>query len=152
MAELPNGDRVIEGLNAVIAADAAPGAYTFKIKVVMPGYGEIEKEVPVGVDPAYTLEDHALSSPHDYTASYDNTWTITKGGASGMRVHFGKFETEKAYDFVYIYDKDGKEIAKFHGKLLPFWTPMVPGDTVKIRLKSDNIINKYGFDIDKIAY
>ena len=152
VAELPNGDRVIEGLNAVIAADAAPGAYTFKIKVVMPGYGEIEKEVPVGVDPAYTLEDHALSSPHDYTASYDNTWTITKGGASGMRVHFGKFETEKAYDFVYIYDKDGKEIAKFHGKLLPFWTPMVPGDTVKIRLKSDNIINKYGFDIDKIAY
>jgi len=153
VGEIPNGTINVVGLWAKLASGVAPGQKTIAFKVEMPGYGSVTKEFPFVMDPEYTFENYSISSPHDYPVNFDQTWTITKSGVAGMRVHFAKFQTEAYYDYVQILDKNDNVIAtRIDGQKDPFWTPYVAGDTVKIRLVSDYTVNAYGFDIDKIAY
>jgi hypothetical protein len=146
------GAKVISGLSAVIGAGMKPGVYPFKFTVVMPGLGSIEKELNVMVDPQYVIGSYNLSTPHDYANNFDKTWTVSKPGSVAIKLHFSKFATEKRYDTVSIMDKNGNVVATYDGSVEPFWTVAVPGDTVKIRLKTDSSVTAYGFDIDKIAY
>ena len=92
---------------------------------------------------------HSISSPHPYSERYDNTWIISYPGAKRIKVHFSKLDTEEDFDFVYLYDKNDNKIATYSGNLGTFWSAEVPGDIVKVRFKSDDDGNYYGFDIDK---
>ena len=87
-------------------------------------------------------------SPRPYPNSYDNTWTITEPGAEKMRIHFADLKTEARYDFVYIYDKNDVQIARYDGYYEGMWTPWVTGDTIKVRLKTDGSGIRNGFIVD----
>jgi len=96
---------------------------------------------------------HAISTPHDYGSNVDSVWTITHAGATYIRVHFSKFDTEERYDIVRITDKDGNVADRIDGTYGDaLWSYSVPGDTINIRLTSDGTLQRYGFDIDKYAY
>lgn len=111
----------------------------------------VEPAVPwVVIDPSEWINfDKAIASAHPYVEDYDNTWTINHPGATFMRIHFPTIDTEARYDFVYIMDANDKIYDVLSGKYTDYWTEVVPGNTVKIRFKSDHSVNKYGFDIDK---
>lgn len=96
-----------------------------------------------------TVTDDSISSAHPYTANYDSTWTIIRTGATKIFVHFDTLFTESGYDFVIIYGSNGDSVTSYSGVHSEFWTPEVLGDTVKIRLITDNMTNCYGFDIDR---
>lgn len=96
------------------------------------------------------IEDHVLESPHPYPDSYDYTWTITKPGFESIAVHFVNVSVEKGYDFVYVYDADWNLIESYTGNYTDKWSLSVPGDTIRIRLRSDPSIDGYGFYIDKV--
>ena len=104
-------------------------------------------------DPALFKEEiQKISSLHDYENGKTYTWTINHPGALRLRVHFEKFDTEPGYDFVSVKDKNGKVVDYLDGKLDPFWSFEVEGDTMEIVLKTDPYVAKYGFDIDKYQY
>ena len=88
-------------------------------------------------------------SAHPYANFYDNTWTITEPGAKQIRIHFSSLETEARYDLVYIYDGMGVQIAKYDGYYEDIWTPWVDGDTIKVRLKTDQSNIRDGFTVDR---
>jgi len=90
-----------------------------------------------------------IESSHPYPQSYDNTWTITESGAHQIRIHFSKLETEQYFDRVYIYDKNDVEISRYEGYHTNKWTPWVEGDTIKVRLKVDGSVQKFGFIVDQ---
>jgi len=90
-----------------------------------------------------------IESPHPYPQSYDNTWTITAPVAHQIRIHFSKLETEQYFDRVYIYDKNDVEISRYEGYHTNKWTPWVEGDTIKVRLKADGSVQKFGFIVDQ---
>ncbi len=103
--------------------------------------------------PGSCQEDaESIDSPHPYPDNYDNTWTITKPGASEVSVHFSLFETENLYDYVYIYDGADNTYDTITGTQEPFWSVSVPGDTIKIQLLSDYMINAEGITIDLSRY
>ncbi len=87
-------------------------------------------------------------SPRPYPNSYDNTWTITEPGAEKIRIHFADLKTEARYDFVYIYDKNDVQIARYDGYYEDIWTPWVTGDTIKVRLTTDESSIRNGFIVD----
>ncbi|MBI4722043.1 MAG: PQQ-binding-like beta-propeller repeat protein [Candidatus Stahlbacteria bacterium] len=95
---------------------------------------------------------YSLSSPHPYPNNYDHTWEIQQPSAPKMKVHFDSINTESGLDYVYVYDKWDNEIARYCGVYSSFWTPEIPGDVAKIRLKSDAVTQKYGFEINKYCY
>jgi len=50
---------------------------------------------------------------------------------------------------VYIYDKNDVEISRYEGYHINKWTPWVEGDTIKVRLKVDGSVPKFGFIVDQ---
>ena len=58
---------------------------------------------------------------------------------------------EEGWDYMYIYDKDDNLIQTMTGFCNYIWTDSVPGDTMKIRLVTDDSVNSYGFTIFKIG-
>ena len=112
-----------------------------------PTIGDIDNDgeseiVVAGGNITYCLDynwisvSHNLESPHPYPYDYDNTWVITCPGAEAMRVHFSYIEVVSGRDFVFIMDAEDDLIVRYTGHHYDFWTPEVPGDTIKIRLWS----------------
>lgn len=87
----------------------------------------------------------AIESPHDYPNNYDNTWTITESRSNKMRLCFSKIDVEKNYDYVYLYDKNNNQQWSYTGSDTWKYSPWINGDTIKIRLDTDDSVKRYGF-------
>lgn len=92
------------------------------------------------------------STPHPYDASMTTTYTIHVPGAKKISVYFETFETETSFDNVKFKDASGNVIETWSGKHSDRYSPVVEGDTMIIEFKSDKTVQKYGFDITKVAY
>ncbi|MDD5529688.1 MAG: T9SS type A sorting domain-containing protein [bacterium] len=94
---------------------------------------------------------YAFSSQHPYSANFDSTWEISQPGTPKIKVHFDTINTESGCDYIYVYDKNNNPITQYTGAHGNIWTPEIPGDRAKIRLKTDGTVQKYGFYIDSIS-
>jgi subtilisin family serine protease len=92
------------------------------------------------------------SSLHPYAKQSNAVFELSVPGASEVSVYFSKFETETGYDKVAFYDKAGNKVGEMSGVNDDTFSPSVKGDYVKVVLTSDDSVEKYGFDITKIAY
>lgn len=102
-------------------------------------------------EPTWQYEDLTYNTPHDYPSNYRKYIKYEKSGASYVALHFSRFETEKDYDFVEIYDANRQLVKKYSGTLSPFWVT-VKGDTAYVQLVSDAYVNGYGYQLDKAAF
>ncbi len=130
---------------------------TLRRKVVSKGrvnaYNAMNGIVPPSSDPdesSWQTVDYVLESDHPYGMKQDQTWTINYPGAKFLRVIFERLETEANYDKVFVGDSQGRSIEELSGKLANHTTDYVEGDTVRIRLKSDESVAGWGFKISKI--
>lgn len=97
-------------------------------------------------------EEDCVESAHPYNVDADESWTIYKKNATRIAVAFSdSTETEADYDYIYLYDKNGEEIGKYSGTELAGKKITVLGDTVKIRLLSDEGNTLYGFSLSDIV-
>ncbi len=94
---------------------------------------------------------YSLSTDHPYANDMDVTYTITIPGAKRLAVHFSRFETEAGYDKVEFLDPEGKSYGTLSGNYDNGFSPVINGDTVLMRFKTDRSVTKYGFDVDFIA-
>jgi len=104
----------------------------------------------MSLNPTGTQEANTTESAHNYTNSYDNTWTINKSGYSNIAVHFSIIAVEKGYDYIYVMDGSDNVVQTYSGNYTNIWSPSVSGDTIKIRLVTDVGVTDYGFVIDTI--
>lgn len=91
-------------------------------------------------------------SAHPYTSNFDYTWTISaSAGTSKMRVHFTQMQFEPNLDHLDVMDKNGTVIQQYSNNTTAYdvWSPWVTGDTIKLRLVTDNSLNRWGFKMDK---
>ena len=99
----------------------------------------------------FVAEASQLESPHDYPNNCSDIWVYTHTGASSLTVTFDKrTELEEDFDFLYIYDGSGNEIGKYTGTELAGASVMVPGDSVKLKLVSDNAGSAWGFKVTDV--
>ncbi len=107
---------------------------------------------------AFTLESltvvpYDLQSAHPYSNNFDYTWSLKKDGATQIRVHFTRIDTERYYDYVYVYDYNNNRLHSLSGLYSSGgWTQWSYGDTIKIRLDTDYMITDWGFAIDQVEY
>jgi subtilisin family serine protease len=92
------------------------------------------------------------SSLHPYAKKSNAAFELSVPGAKEISVYFSKFETETGYDKVTFYDKAGNKVAEMSGVNDDTYSPSIPGEYVKVVLTSDDSVEKYGFDITKVAY
>ena len=93
-----------------------------------------------------------LESPHNYENSCTDSWVYTVPGATELNVAFDERTCiEDEFDFLYIYDAAGNEVGKYTGTALAGKTVTVPGDTVKIKLVSDDSGSEWGFRVTAVT-
>ena len=124
-----------------------PTQFTISASTTKAGYEAGVSNDVITINPVST---NLPESPHPYPNSYENTWTISEPGATQIRIHFSRLETEEYFDDLYIYDKNNVQIAIYNGNNDGIWTDWINGDSVKVRLISDGSIRKYGFIVDQI--
>ena len=102
---------------------------------------------------AYVCTDPAqLESAHNYDNSCTDVWSYRLDGASSLNVTFdARTEMEDGFDYLYILDGSGKEVGKYTGKELAGKTVSAPGDTVQIRMASDDAGNAWGFKVTSVT-
>jgi hypothetical protein len=98
----------------------------------------------------------SLSTPHPYSPSLDKTYEIRIPGAKQIAVFFDSFEVEKMfagqiYDSVEIQDGTGAVVATMVGNHDQEYSETVEGEVLRLRIKTDDIYNLYGFDVTKAA-
>ena len=91
-----------------------------------------------------------LESDHNYQDDEQRVYTINQTGFTEIAVHFVNISTEYYYDNITILDGNMNVITKYNDVYEDIWSPSVEGDTIYIRLESDEYINDYGFYIDKV--
>ena len=93
-----------------------------------------------------------MESPHEYEINCSDIWVYTDENAEdSLEVVFDeRTEVEDGFDFIYIYSADGTQIGKYTGTQLSGATVEVPGNTVKIKLVSDEAGNAWGFKVKSI--
>ena len=87
-----------------------------------------------------------LESPHNYENSCTDIWAYTMPSAEELNVTFdAQTCMEDGFDYLYIYDAEGREVGKYTGTELAGKTIVVPGNTVRIKIVSDESGNAWGF-------
>ena len=93
-----------------------------------------------------------LESPHPYANNCSDKWVYTLKDAEKLQVTFSNDTMmEDGFDFLYIYDKDKNQIGKYTGNELAGKTITVPGDTVIIKMSSDDGGTEYGFKVTDVS-
>ena len=91
--------------------------------------------------------------PGQYPNDQDVTTTITKVGASEIRVRFDAFKTEgDNYDYVQILNSADELQATYQGNLGAFTSTSVAGDTIKLRFVSDGSVPDDGWHVDQVEW
>lgn len=90
-------------------------------------------------------------SKHDYDANTDETQILTVPGAYRLTVTFShETATEAGADFLYVYDGEENQVAVYSGTQASGKSVVVSGDTVKLRLTSNDSGNTYGYSISTV--
>ena len=104
-------------------------------------------------DPEFwASKEESVSTAHPYKDNTKQEWTLKVEGANEISVYFSRFDMENGYDFVELFDANGKLIQKLTGNNDESFSAAIPGNTVKVVFTSDESYTKYGFDISKIAF
>ncbi len=93
-----------------------------------------------------------VSSPHPYVEKSSLEYEVRVPGAKEIALYFEKFDTERDYDKVELFDATGKKVATMSGKNDDSFSTPIAGEYVKIKFTSDDSVNRYGFDITKAAW
>lgn len=94
----------------------------------------------------------SFSTPHPYGKKAEISFEVYVPGAKEIAVFFDKMEVEAFYDFVYFLDRSGNTITRTSDAFDADFSPTISGDYVKIVLRSDDSVEKYGFDLSGVAY
>jgi subtilisin family serine protease len=89
-------------------------------------------------------------SVHPYTNYMGQVYRINYSGFDMIAVHFVNISTESEWDYVKILDGENNTIASYTGFIEDFWTPSVMGDTIYVKLDTDDSITDWGFKIDSV--
>ena len=92
-----------------------------------------------------------LESVHPYKNNTNEFWQYTVKNAKTLNVTFDtRTEMEEDYDYLYIYDSKNNQIGKYTGKELAGKTLRITGDTVRIKLVSDDGGTAWGFKVTSV--
>ncbi len=96
---------------------------------------------------------YTVATAHPYPHSTTKEWRIELGEeVTKISVHFSRFETERGYDKAEILDANGRSAGVLSGNHNDEFSPHVEGNVLVIKFTSDDSVNGFGFEIDKLAF
>ncbi len=98
------------------------------------------------------VAESPLASDHPYANNANETWYyVHPTDADQLKITFSAdTKMQISYDYIYIYDGNGKQVGKYSGTQLANQTVTVDGNSFSIKLISDSDYTYYGFEVVSI--
>ncbi len=142
-------DRVATGgrLNAAAALQALVGGGA------SPGDDDDDDEPPPSPDD-WSYVEHVIESPHPYTNNFSGSAAIDPpAGASEVRLHFERIDTEANYDFVKVKNDEGVLLQQWTGDLGAVTSDTYRADQgVRIHLHTDYSVTGWGLKLSGYSW
>jgi thermitase len=136
--------RPLEGVRKKVASNGLVNGFNALTNTQAP---------PDANDPAlWASRSMTVSSPHPYPADFKEVYEIKVDGAKEFALYFDKFNTEKGYDKVTLYDSNGAKIGEMSGNNDDSFSPVIQGSYVKMVFEADGSIQKEGFDLTRVHF
>lgn len=97
-------------------------------------------------------DEYEVETTHNLPHNYDHTYVITMKTATSIKLKFATINTEKNYDFIYIYDGNNNLIHQISGSYTNWWTNTINGDTMKIRMTTDGSVASWGYKTARLEW
>lgn len=130
----------------VLVSDYSVTGYGFHINAIQyrapeaPSEGEWVEQNLVG--------DAIIRTAHPYSNHTMVKWTVRAiPEATRIRLNFNDFELERGYDFAFLYDGNGHQVATYTGRRGDFTSVEVEGNVVTVELVTDYSVTGYGFEV-----
>ena len=146
-----DGKELVEGTDYTISYKNNTEAGEASIIVKGIGHFKDERECIFTILPLIICTNaEEMQSAHPYGNNEDTTYFYKSEGASSISLTFSEDTCfEDPYDYLVIIDSEGNE-TRYTGNELSGKTITVEGDSVKLKLVSDNSGSEYGFKVTKI--
>lgn len=118
-------------------------------------YKALTNEVapPDSNDPAlWASVPSEISTPHPYASKSNLVFEVRVDGAKEIALYFEQFDTESKYDNLKIYDAEGNLVETMSGVNNQTFSQVIKGSYAKLVFTSDDSVNRYGFDLTKVAW
>ena len=148
----------INAADALIVADATlnGGANAAAIHGAMASRGIPRTAPPASSSQMSMTAPFLCETTHNYINGEYKECRFTQPGASRLRFHFSRLETEAGFDFILISDAAYNQVQSVSGAPFgrnnPGVSAAVPGDTIVARFRADPAVRDYGFIIDRVEY
>jgi len=116
-------------------------------------YNAINNIVPPNNEPddnAWSDVNQGVESDHPYESNQEIVYEMQVPGATHIRVHFEKVDTETQYDKIQVISESGEVVDEVTGAVNDYMSEYVEGSKVTIKLITDRSVEGWGFKIDKI--
>ena len=116
------------------------------------GSGESGYSLITVVSNLYPVQGtEGFESAHPYEDNCKDLWEYTNPEAQKIKVTFSKeTEVEEGFDYLKIYGKDQKLVGTYTGTELAGKSVEVEGNTIRVRLLSDDGGSAYGFKVTEL--
>lgn len=116
------------------------------------GSGESGYSLITVVSNLYPVQGtEGFESAHPYEDNCKDIWEYTNPEAQKIKVTFSKeTEVEEGFDYLKIYGKDQKLVGTYTGTELAGKSVEVEGNTIRVRLLSDDGGSAYGFKVTEL--
>lgn len=116
------------------------------------GSGESDYSLITVVSNLYPVQGtEGFESAHPYGDNCKDIWEYTNPEAQKIKVTFSKeTEVEEGFDYLKVYGKDQKLVGTYTGTELAGKSVEVEGNTIRVRLLSDDGGSAYGFKVTEL--
>lgn len=94
----------------------------------------------------------SVASDNPYKPNENKSFVVNVPGAKKFSLYFNRFDLERNYDYVKIYDSAGAVVQTLTGEQSGTWSNVIAGDTAKLVFTSDSTKQGTGFEINQAAY
>jgi hypothetical protein len=98
-----------------------------------------------------TTQVARFESLHPYANGSSHLQRIVVPGATRLRLHFQRLDTESGVDYVRVLGPEGGELKRYTGASADFWTDWLPAGEVTVRLDSSGSGSNWGYRIDQVT-
>lgn len=140
--DIPTG-----AFNISFTSDHSKNYYGFSIDSIVATMSSNPETVGSKYSRAYDTPIIPHTS-HNYANNADETYYYTDATASSLDLQFyTKCLTEANYDFITVYDKNGKQLARYSGKQAANKFLHINGNSFSIKFTSDGSKTYYGYSL-----
>ncbi len=96
----------------------------------------------------WTFAEYRINSPHPYANDFSGQAVVTAPqGATEIRLHFDRIDTEANYDFVVVRSPDGDKLAEWSGNIGSVVSEPFPHGSVTVLLFTDGSVTEWGLEL-----